>query len=390
MEIGRRSASEIAYLSFRGDFDESQVSRAREQVGAVVEGGLRRVVFNFAAVSAIEAVPLEFVLDVHHQLRRVRGELVVSEPSNVARVALERAGMSPFLRVVSDDAAAQAHFERVAAKKMPRTPSRPDEFGVSSDGGLKVSLDVIEDVHILGWWGDLDAPGLPSVRAGIETLMARGARNLVLNLKRLRFMNSSALGFVIQTQTRLRQQGGELVVSEPSSFFLEMIGALGIERSFPVVSSNTDGLKYFRERSGPARSALEITSHHAKRLGSTRIEFQLLDAPEITGVGKLLYIGEEGPVFAYPDETQTRAIPEAELVVRRGLRVRIPLPVPGWFRDLEMDGEIAKARRIEDDPFDAVMYELRYTRIDPDDRAILDRLREGADQSGPVADDEEG
>ena len=66
----------------------------------------------------------------------------------------------------------------------------------------------------------------------------------------------------------------------------------------------------------------------------------------------------------------------AQLVVRRGLRLRIPLPVPGWFSDLEMDVEIARVGKVEDDPFDAILIETRYTRIDPDERAILDRLRD--------------
>ncbi|MHC4450697.1 MAG: STAS domain-containing protein, partial [Planctomycetota bacterium] len=58
-------------------------------------------------------------------------------------------------------------------------------------------------ITILRFNGAFDAVNLEKVSAGINGVIAKGCKRLVLNLKELEFINSSALGYIIKTMDGL-------------------------------------------------------------------------------------------------------------------------------------------------------------------------------------------
>ena len=53
-------------------------------------------------------------------------------------------------------------------------------------------------VAILGFTGEFDAFNLPTVSEKIDVLIQTGCTELVFNLRLLKFINSSALGYLIR------------------------------------------------------------------------------------------------------------------------------------------------------------------------------------------------
>ena len=93
---------------------------------------------------------------------------------------------------------------------------------------MKIERKTAGDVTLLAFTGEFDAFNLPTISEKLDNLIQTGVKKLVFNLRLLKFINSSALGYLIKTHKRLKEIDGELVLSEPSKFFQSTITTLGI------------------------------------------------------------------------------------------------------------------------------------------------------------------
>lgn len=239
---------------------------------------------------------------------------------------------------------------------------------------MKIERKTAGDVTILAFTGEFDAFNLPTISEKIDTLIQGGCTRLVFNLRLLKFINSSALGYLIKTHKRLRELEGELVLSEPSKFFQTTIKTLGIDQIFKVFEDDQEALKYFHDAGGKEAGKFEGVPVDEKLLGSTTVFFRLLDAPETMAVGKILSIYEDGPTFKYPADPDKVKIDPDELIIGRGLWIKFRQPFLDKERFFEMEAEIVMAVDLEDDPHGASKYRLRYTKIDGNDKKFLEQF----------------
>ncbi|MDH3591254.1 MAG: STAS domain-containing protein [Planctomycetota bacterium] len=114
---------------------------------------------------------------------------------------------------------------------------------------MKIERKTTGNVTILAFAGTLDTFNLPTASEKIDALIQTSGTRLVFNLRRLRRVNSLWLGFMIQTQRRLREFGGELVLSEPSKFFHTAIKTVGMDQ-IRVCVDDDDAVKYFEDVGG--------------------------------------------------------------------------------------------------------------------------------------------
>ena len=105
------------------------------------------------------------------------------------------------------------------------------------------------DVTLLKCHGELDAAGVPAI-SEFDSLVEQGATRFVFNIQRLTFIDSSGIAFFIDTQKRLRESHGELVLSEPSRFFQTVISTLSLERIFKIFPTDEEAIKYFDDADG--------------------------------------------------------------------------------------------------------------------------------------------
>ena len=105
------------------------------------------------------------------------------------------------------------------------------------------------NVTLLKFHGELDATGVPAI-SEFDSLVEQGATRFVFNIQRLTFIDSSGIAFFIDTQKRLRESHGELVLSEPSKFFQTVISTLSLARIFKIFSTDEEAIKYFDDADG--------------------------------------------------------------------------------------------------------------------------------------------
>ncbi|MCZ6787097.1 MAG: STAS domain-containing protein [Planctomycetota bacterium] len=230
------------------------------------------------------------------------------------------------------------------------------------------------DVTILAFTGEFDAFNLPTISEKIDTLISKGCTKLVFNLHLLKFINSSALGYLIKTHKRLKQLDGELVLSQPSKFFQTTIATLGIDQIFKIYANDAEAVTYFAETGVAEQAKVEGVPVDDKLLGSTTMFFRLLDDPEAgMAVGKILSIYEDGPTFKYPSNPDKVKIDPDDLTIGRKLWIKFRQPFLQKERFFEMEAEITMAVDL-DGASEASKYRLRYTKIDQADQKVLDQF----------------
>lgn len=104
----------------------------------------------------------------------------------------------------------------------------------TTDGGIPI-LYVAEDV---------DASGLPALDGHVEELTKDGTNSFVINLRGLRFIDSTALGWLVKTAKALKRSEGELVLAEPSEYFRKVIRAFGIDMILNIFPTNEEALAH--------------------------------------------------------------------------------------------------------------------------------------------------
>lgn len=118
---------------------------------------------------------------------------------------------------------------------------------------MHISVEPREDYAILHLRGEFDTYYVPALQTEIDQLAKTGIHKAVLNLRLVRFINSTALGSVIKASKQMSQKGGRLVISRPSTFCRDIFEKVGLNRVVPVFDSDEDAAAALA-KGGPARA----------------------------------------------------------------------------------------------------------------------------------------
>ncbi len=99
---------------------------------------------------------------------------------------------------------------------------------------MKATRTDYQDCVLLCLRGDFDSFVVRPFRESIEGMLAQGVRHVVLNMRLVKFVNSSGIGTLVRLRSQLIALGGELRLSQPSPACHEAITALGLAGHFPI------------------------------------------------------------------------------------------------------------------------------------------------------------
>ena len=217
-------------------------------------------------------------------------------------------------------------------------------------------------VTIVTLTGELDTDTLEETRAFIDGRIDAGAAKLCINLGGLKFINSSSIGYFVALHKRLNNEGGTLVLSQPSDFLHTAISTLGLDQLFAIFANDEDALKHF------AGEGTETVTSDAPvdptMLGSTEMQFALAggDGPQATA--RILHLWKDGISFKYPDAGVAGDVDPEQLGFGTKLSVTFQQPFIDRNHLFRIEGEIAYSLDQEDG---SVKHHLRYTQIADDD-----------------------
>ena len=105
---------------------------------------------------------------------------------------------------------------------------------------MEIRTEPLEAFTILHLQGEFDAMDGPLFLREIDELRKAGVTRVAINLSKIKFITSSALGTILRACKTLTAEQGRLVVSRPSMFCREIMGKVGLERAVSIYASDEE------------------------------------------------------------------------------------------------------------------------------------------------------
>jgi anti-anti-sigma factor len=152
---------------------------------------------------------------------------------------------------------------------------------------MRIDTSTYEDYAVLTLKGEFDTFYCPRFQQEVEEMVGRGLAHVILNMRLVKFINSTALGAIIKAHKRCKAEGGDLVISKPSPFVKDIVHKLGIDELVKMFDDDDAAQKHM------------IKALNLRALAA--------DAP----------VDEEKVLVAFPDETRIRQLGGRNTVVGR-------------------------------------------------------------------------
>jgi len=122
----------------------------------------------------------------------------------------------------------------VSTEPLTAVKQQPDARRVP--GYLNFSITVIpaDRTTTVRVTGDLDCHTAPQLRSALLTLVDEGARHVTLDVGGTQFVDSTGLSVLVGGLKRLREQGGTMVLRDPSPATLRLFEITGLHTVFEV------------------------------------------------------------------------------------------------------------------------------------------------------------
>lgn len=143
---------------------------------------------------------------------------------------------------------------------------------------MQITAEPFEDFVVLRLHGEFDTLSCPPFLREIDRLLTEGVTRVVLNLRLVRFINSTAMGAIIRANKALRSRGGELVISQPSRFAGNVMGKIGLDAAVPIRGSDDEA---FRALSDSGEFVPGSAHEEGALTDETSLLFTLRDAERI-------------------------------------------------------------------------------------------------------------
>ena len=232
---------------------------------------------------------------------------------------------------------------------------------------MHIDVDHKEDHAILHLRGEFDTYYVRNLQEEVDALVESGVVRVVLNLRLVKFINSTALGAIIKASKALAARGGKLVISRPSAFCREIIEKVGLNRVVPIFDSDEAAVQGLLGQGAPAaaRESPALVEDESSVLFTptdpARIEHFLSVTRRTggkvvnpvhghafgsnwSGVGRMSSLDESGLRFTWSGGT-TGLDPFAMgqlLAIGTEVKVKFRLPLfkPGWCEALATVSEV--------------------------------------------------
>jgi anti-sigma B factor antagonist len=103
--------------------------------------------------------------------------------------------------------------------------------------------DLGDGVGVIELEGEVDVANTPQVREAALRLISGGVKNLVTDLSRVEYMDSSGLGMLVGLLKRLKESDGRLLVAAAQPRVKRLFEITGLEKVLPLYDDASAALK---------------------------------------------------------------------------------------------------------------------------------------------------
>jgi anti-anti-sigma factor len=102
---------------------------------------------------------------------------------------------------------------------------------------LRITIEKEDGRDVLHLDGELDPHTAPLLKQQVDELAAGGSLDIVLDLSRLAFIDSSGLRVVISAHREMADRGGQLTLQSPSDTAQRLLEITGLVDHITIVRS---------------------------------------------------------------------------------------------------------------------------------------------------------
>jgi anti-anti-sigma factor len=106
-----------------------------------------------------------------------------------------------------------------------------------------VTVERAEEAAVVAARGELDAFNAPALTDAFAEAAADGSDRLVIDLSRVAFMDSTALGLVVRAVNEIGDRGGEVRLVLPERSARRIFEITTLDRVLPIESSRAEALR---------------------------------------------------------------------------------------------------------------------------------------------------
>jgi anti-anti-sigma factor len=103
---------------------------------------------------------------------------------------------------------------------------------------MHISVEPGDQYTILHLRGEFDTYYCPLLEKEVQSALNTGSPNLILNLRLVKYINSTALGSILKAGKVVSNAGGKLGISRPSPFCRDILSKVGLDRVLNVYDSD--------------------------------------------------------------------------------------------------------------------------------------------------------
>ncbi|MCA8977794.1 MAG: STAS domain-containing protein [Planctomycetes bacterium] len=109
---------------------------------------------------------------------------------------------------------------------------------------MKIETTTKESFPTLILRGDFETDSVDSFLAAIDELRASGNIRILVSLRYVKYINSTALGAVVRARSGCKEAGGDLLILQPSRLSREIITKMGLETVLRIFDSDAEAASF--------------------------------------------------------------------------------------------------------------------------------------------------
>lgn len=107
------------------------------------------------------------------------------------------------------------------------------------------SKDLSENVHLVSLEGDIDFLVYPELKKQLLKLIESGKINMIINLEKVNYIDSSGLGAITSAHLKVTSMGGNIKIVSPSTDINKIFDITGLSKVVKIFPSQEMALESF-------------------------------------------------------------------------------------------------------------------------------------------------
>ena len=202
---------------------------------------------------------------------------------------------------------------------------------------MRIEKTAASDHAVLALKGEFDTLYVPAFTQEIDGLAASGITRAVLNLRFLRFVNSTALGAIVKAQKKLRAAGGDLVISQPSAFCRDLFEKVGLDRVIRIFEDDADAVFELADTARPDVAVEDAATVLFSYVDAGKAAY----APRPVEIGRIRQLDDHGIEFEWNASKTGLQNADVQKLLEPGTQLRLKFKIPLAKKDyFELTGRV--------------------------------------------------